>query len=344
MASQRQKNILNVIQNRGFASISEIISDIPDEISIASLNRDLSALLEKQLIVRAGRARATKYSISPAYKLFFPINVDEYFEKEIDNRRAQTHFNFDIFDVLESTSLFNEGEFELFDLLQKKYQENISQYTPTLYQKELERLTIELSWKSSQIEGNTYSLLETERLFLEKELSPGKPKEDAVMLLNHKKALTFILKNFSKEISRGFVETVHDMIIKDLGVSSNLRTRPVGVVGTAYIPLDNVHQIEEAIEKTCALINRKEKGIEKAFLALLLLSYIQPFEDGNKRTARMISTALLLAFDMCPLSYRSIDPITYKKSMLLFYEQNNIQLFKKIFTDQATFAVKTYFP
>jgi Fic family protein len=91
------------------------------------------------------------------------------------------------------------------------------------------------------------------------------------------------------------------------------------------------------------LINNKQNVFEKALLALVMLSYIQPFADGNKRTARIISNALLIAFQYCPISFRTVDSIEYKKAMLLFYEQNNIYAFKEIFKSQFEFAVKTYF-
>lgn len=78
-------------------------------------------------------------------------------------------------------------------------------------------------------------------------------------------------------------------------------------------------------------------------LALVLLSYIQAFSDGNKRTARITSNAILIANRYCPISFRTVDSVDYKKAMLIFYEQNNISAFKKIFIDQFAFAVQTYF-
>ena len=80
-----------------------------------------------------------------------------------------------------------------------------------------------------------------------------------------------------------------------------------------------------------------------ALLALVLISYIQPFMDGNKRTARIVSNAILMNYDYCPLSFRTVNSIDYKKAMLLFYEQNNISNFKEIFINQFEFAVRTYF-
>ena len=97
------------------------------------------------------------------------------------------------------------------------------------------------------------------------------------------------------------------------------------------------------MEHMCELVNEKENVFEKALLVLLLISYIQPFMDGNKRTARIVSNAILLNFEYCPLSFRTVDSIDYKKAMLLFYEVNNITAFKKISIDQYIFAVNTYF-
>ena len=94
---------------------------------------------------------------------------------------------------------------------------------------------------------------------------------------------------------------------------------------------------------TCDLINSKEDVFEKALLTLLLLSYIQAFSDGNKRTARITSNAILISNGYCPLSFRSVDSMDYKKAMLIFYEQNNLYAFKQIFIDQFEFAVKEYF-
>lgn len=343
MLTDRQKNILEIVQILGFSSISEIKKTLGQKVSVATLNRDLTFLVKKRFLERKGKGRNINYCISQSYQLFVPIDEEAYFKVDIDNRRIKARFNFDILKIVDRETLFDEDEEQLLSCLKKKFQENITQYTISLYQKELERLTIELSWKSAQIEGNTYSLLETERLFLEREIAFDKPKEDTIMLLNHKAALSYILQNPKRELSKGFIEEVHSLIVQGLDVSRNLRTRTVGITGTLYKPLDNVYQIEEAVQETCALINEKENGFEKALLAVLLLSYIQPFEDGNKRTARMISTSLLLNYGTCPLSYRSIDPIMYKKAMVLFYEQNSLYMFKKIFIDQAIFASKQYF-
>jgi len=101
--------------------------------------------------------------------------------------------------------------------------------------------------------------------------------------------------------------------------------------------------VREYLDKACKLINSKENIFEKALLAVLFISYIQPFENGNKRTDRILGNALLIKKGCCPLSYHSVTPIDHKKAMILFYEQNNITAYKKLFIEQYEFAVSNYY-
>ncbi|MEK6747118.1 MAG: Fic family protein [Pseudomonadota bacterium] len=341
----RQQYIMEIVTVQDGLSISEVKERLREEVSTPTLNRDLAALVVCDYLEKTGKGRATAYKATAFYHILAPFDASGYFDQDPDTRKAKTGFNPEIIRILDQMALFTIEEKAWLEELKQKYQHNISDYPETLFQKELERLTIELSWKSSQIEGNTYSLLETERLFREKKEAQGKPKEDAVMLLNHKDTLDYMLahKDMGKTLNLRMLEEIHSLLIKELGVGRNIRSRTVGITGTAYKPLDNSYQIREALEQVCSMINKKDNGFEKSLLAVTLISYIQPFEDGNKRTGRMISNALLIAAGMCPLSYRSVDALDYKKAMLLFYEQNNLAAFKQIFIEQIEFSVKNYF-
>lgn len=297
-------------------------------------------------IVVEGKGKATRYSLSAKAQLLMPIDMATYFLEEVDERKVQESFNFDLIrGVLPQVELFTDEERQRLDAAQRKFRSNMDNLSANEYRKEMERLGVDLSWKSSQIEGNTYSLLETERLLREKQTAEGKTKEEAVMLLNHKDALDFVLDNpdYMRVLSVRRIENIHNILTKELDVDSGLRRRRVGITGTKYRPLDNEFQIREAMEDGCELINAKQSPFDKALLVLLLLSYIQPFADGNKRTARITGNALLIAWECCPLSFRTVDSIDYKKAMLMFYEQNNITAFKQMFIEQYEFAVRNYF-
>ncbi len=340
------RNILEFLHYHPNVSRQEIADGISFSESDATLKRLIAKEVENGNILVEGKARATRYALSPQAHLTMPLNIDTYFLKEADERRVQSSFNFELISAqIPQAKIFSEDEMQRLDASQALFQKHLAEISESQYRKEMERLGIDLSWKSSQIEGNTYSLLETERLLRESKTADGKTKDEAVMLLNHKDALRFILdhQDYMKQLSIRNIEDIHAILTKELSVDKGLRRRRVGITGTNYRPLDNEFQIREAMQASCDAINAKDNVFEKALLALLLLSYIQPFMDGNKRTARLTSNAILVAFGYCPLSFRTVDSIDYKKAMLVFYEQNNIYPFKRIFIDQVEFAAREYF-
>ena len=342
----RRSQILQFLHYHPLSSRDEIARGTAFEGSDATMKRLLATAVAKGDVVVEGKARATRYKLSDQAHLLMPLNLDTYFAQDVDEREVQTSFNFDLIrQQLPAVHLFTDEEMEHLNALQAEFRQHVSEMTENEYRKEMERLGIDLSWKSSQIEGNTYSLLETERLLRESKTADGKTKEEAVMLLNHKDALRFVLDNpdYLQQLTVSHIEDIHQLLTKELSVDRGIRHRRVGITGTNYHPLDNEFQIREAMHDTCDLINSKENVFEKALLTLVLLSYIQAFSDGNKRTARITSNAILIANGYCPLSFRSVDSIDYKKAMLIFYEQNNLYAFKQIFIDQFDFAVREYF-
>ena len=340
------RDILRYLHYHPLSSRGDITAGTAFKGSDATLKRMIAAGIKAGDIVAEGKARATRYRLSPQAQLLMPLNLDTYFALEVDERQVQSSYNFELINgLLVETRLFSDKEQSHLDALQEEFRQHVSELTDNEYRKEMERLGIDLSWKSSQIEGNTYTLLETERLLRESKTAEGKTREEAVMLLNHKDALSFVLDNsdYLKELTVSHIEDIHQLLTKDLSIDKGLRRHRVGITGTNYHPLDNEFQIREAMRDACELINSKSNIFEKALLTLILLSYIQPFSDGNKRTARITSNAILIANDYCPLSFRSVDSIDYKKAMLIFYEQNNLYAFKQIFMEQFEFAVKEYF-
>jgi Fic family protein len=339
--------IINYLKKNPNQSSKEIYDATAlGEISYPTLKRIIADLVNKNFITVKGNGKSSRYEVSSVYDTIREIAADEYFQKDIDERIIKSSFDHSLIKtILNKIDLFTPSELDYLNALQKQHYEKISQLNERERKTELERLAIDLSWKSSQIEGNTYSLLETERLLKDKQTAAGKTKDEAVMLLNHKDAIDFIVahEDYLHPLRLSAIEDIHSILVKELNVDRNIRKRSVGISGTNYRPLDNEFQIREAMEEMCGLVNLKQNVFEKAFLVLLLISYIQPFNDGNKRTARIISNAILMENHYCPISFRTVDSLDYKKSMLIFYELNNISAFKKIFISQFEFAVKTYF-
>jgi len=341
----RKKQILDWIIENPEAGIADILQHLPDQPPVSTVNRDLKSLVDSHLLLRTGQGRSTVYTVAPAYRLIYGNIGDSYFDKDVDERKGNKRIDPEVFNYLEKVDIFTKGELDRLNILQKDFSERIQTLPQDIIRKERNRLTIELSWKSSQIEGNTYSLLETDVLLSENIPAEGKEKDEATMLLNHKTALDYIYEGrvVLDPLRTSAIENIHSLLIADLGVSKNIRKRIVGITGTSYTPPENEFQIREYMDRACEVINLRTSIFEKALLAVLFISYIQPFEDGNKRTGRITSNGILIENGYCPLSYRSVKPVDYKKAMILFYEQNNLAVYKKLFIEQFTFAVNNYF-
>ena len=339
--TKRQIEILNFIKKSGSAGNLEIKNFLKN-VSRITIVRDLNFLLKNNLIQQEGEGRGVYYKEKIEQDFLRYIDIDKYFqsdEREIKFKR----FNFDI--VKSVKNIFSQKELAELQGLNKQYQERIKKLPDSIMKKEFERLTIELSWKSSKIEGNTYSLIDTEILIKEHKEAIGHKKEEAIMILNHKKAIDYIVdkKSDFKKLTLGKIESVHSLIVDGLNIESGLRKNPVRITGTQYLPIDNQHQIREAMEKAIKAVNELSDYFSKAVFVMSIISYIQPFTDGNKRTSRLLGNALLMADNICPLSFRSIDETEYKKSVILFYEQNNLRMFKELFIEQFKFAIENYF-
>ena len=340
--TSRQHHILQFIRANGATSntaIRDHLTTIGHTVSRATTVRDIEALLDGNHITRTGAGRGAKYHVSdPTW-----IDPDHYFEQGPDEREVIDRFKFDVLTQLDT--VFTDSELAKLDALTHTYQTNIRQILPEVYKKEIERLTIELSWKSSQIEGNTYTLLDTEILIRDQQEATGHTRDEAIMILNHKRALDYIFSDMSAyaTLSIRHLEELHQLLVDQLGVSIGLRSTIVSITGTRYRPLDNQPQIREALLAMITHISHYKDPYHKALLVLAMVSYIQPFLNGNKRTARLAANAVLGAHGGCFLSYRSIDTIAYKKAMLLFYEQNSLSYLKELFIAQYEFSTTNYF-
>ncbi len=324
-------------------SSSEVLGLADEKLALVTIKRQLSALAKAGYLEKTGAGRSVKYLLSKKGWLLRPFNISEYLAKAPDERLTSPYFQFDVFEK-PYVQLFSAAELSQLDEATAKYRAKAKNADPTIRIKELMRFIVEFSWKSSEIEGNTYDLISTERLLLYGEKSATNTEFEAQMIINQKQALEFILENDGlwEQPKISSLEKLHSYVAHELGISRNLRKSIIGITGTNYRPLESEFQIRDALELLRQNISGANNIYEKALIAVLGISYIQPFIDGNKRTSRLLGDAILLAEDYAPLSYRSVDDKTYKEACLVFYEKNSIEPFKKIFIEQYVFAANNY--
>ncbi len=293
-------------------------------VDIRSIQRALAGLNKLEILKKIGTNHPS-YKVN--YKNLLNLKITDKLVE--DENRPRSIFNHELVDWLLKLPT---GEIDLIfrDYLAKV---NITDHPRQMTAKELEYLTIELSWKSSALEGNTYTLLDTQLLLLDGIKAKNRTEFETQMILNHKDAISFIIANkelFGNNIKFMTIEELHRIISNNLGIARGIRKRLVRVTTSNYEPLSNPHQLKEIADKTLEIINKVSNPLVKALFALALVPYLQIFEDGNKRTGRMLANAILINFINRGFSLRKIDSKTLAIAYLVFYEFNSIHALSEI--------------
>lgn len=328
----------------------EIVQGLNKSIKIKTLQRRLASLVQDGRIGRKGQGRGTRYfplvsqgrpatplqkvtghlrDISPAVfgtkslqKLQFLADPPYLREKVSYNRRFLEDYapNQTSYLPLElRRELYEEGKRFDGQLAAGTYAQQISQ-----------RLLIDLSYNSSRLEGNTYSRLDTQRLVEEGLSSEGKVREEAVMISNHKETILFLVENVNDfELSGMVIRNIHHLLAQDLlsdpASLGAIRKMTVHVSHSAYQPLANPHQLGEYFELIALKAEAIDDAFEQSFFLLAHLSYLQAFEDVNKRTARLACNVPFFRHNLCPLSFVDVAQTDYVAAILALYEQNEIE-------------------
>jgi Fic family protein len=200
----------------------------------------------------------------------------------------------------------------------------------------LDRLLIDLSWNSSRLEGNTYSLLETQRLLEQGEDAAGKATEETQMILNHKVAIEMLADQadgigFNRYTLCNLHALLSDNLLSDPAACGRIRSRPVGISGTVFHPLEVPSQIEERFGQIMEKAEAVKDPFEQAFFAMVHLPYLQPFEDVNKRVSRLAANIPLIRHNLCPLSFIDVEQRDYVTGIIGVYELNRVEYLRDVF-------------
>ncbi len=206
----------------------------------------------------------------------------------------------------------------------------------TYARKILEYLLIDLSWNSSRLEGNTYSLLDTERLFREGVEAEGRKATETQMILNHKQAIEYLVEGAAElDLEPRTLKTLHGILSENLLADptdeGRLRRTPVGIHDSAYIPLALPQLIEELFEQILLVARDIQDPFEQAFFLLVHIPYLQPFADVNKRTSRLAANLPLLRHNLHPLSFTDLPREPYTLATVAVYENRRIEALRDVF-------------
>ena len=336
-------------QFKSGASIEEIRAASGLDIELRTLQRRLVILQEKGLVTTTGRLRSTIYYpvavdtdqtiVEPA-KEVLPVSSEgreilSLISLPLQQRKPVGYHR----DFLESyrpniDSYLSSKETD--KLLTIGKAERSDQPAGTYAREILNRLLIDLSWNSSRLEGNTYSLLDTQRLISAGEAADNKSATEAQMILNHKDAIEFMVNSvddigFNRYTILNLHALLSNNLLPDPAASGRLRSFAVGINQSVYIPLAIPQQIEEMFDLILEKLDQIENPFEQSFFTMVHFPYLQPFDDINKRVSRLAANIPLNRHNLAPLSFVDVPNSTYIQGLIGVYELNRVDLLKDVF-------------
>lgn len=344
--AQREADEIITILERNPEGLSrgQISENVTFSINSKTLQRRLASLADAGLILKKGEKKATKY---------YPAKVSQKENKGHTGIKAHEIFSLKSQNVLKflDTHLYAREKMSYNRDFLDSYVPNKTAYVPKSLRKQLfkegkrfdktlaagtyarqicQRLLIDLSYNSSRLEGNTYSMLDTQKLVEEGITAEGKVHEETVMIMNHKEAILFLVENAQDiELNNLAIRNLHHLLSQDLLANpeacGNVRTIEVDIGQSTYKPLNNPHQLKELFELILFKARKIEDPFEQSFFLLVHLSYLQAFEDVNKRTSRLSCNIPFIKENLCPLSFTDVSRDDYTAALLSVYEKNNIE-------------------
>lgn len=320
------------------------------------MQRRLALLVGKKRLIKEGRARATRYCLpgingkanlgeepdrsSARQEVYIPLSPEGEESKKAISKpiqgRQPVGYNCTFLDSYQPNSTFYLTA-EIRQRLWKVGRSPDEQLVAGTYARQIfNRFLVDLSWNSSRLEGNTYSLLETERLLELGEEAEGKKAMETQMLLNHKDAIELLVEQAADVgFNRYTILNLHGLLsnnlLTDPQACGRLRTFPVVIGGSGYHPLEIPQLIDECFGRLLALASEIEDPFEQAFFSMVHLPYLQPFLDVNKRVSRLAANIPLIRRNLCPLSFLDVPNQAYIDGTVAVYELNRVELLRDVF-------------
>ena len=334
------QSILEYITAHPGAGRAQIRKGAAPQVSETTIWRALKRLVAEGKLELSGKGRASAYTIAGSAVVRAHLQTPYY-------QRAPKTYNKEFLDGYVPNATFYLSEADRATLRAAGTPSGGSLPAGTYASRILERLLVDLAWASSRMEGNTYDILETEELLRFGREASGKDRKEAVMILNHKEAIQYVVDNLHAiDITRQDIWNIHallaDGLLIDPAMAGRLREIDVGIGYSNYKPLSDQYEIAEEFEFVIAKAHAITDPFEQSFFLLVHIPYLQAFSDINKRTSRIASNIPLLRADLAPMSFITMNDREYIDALIGVYELNNVSLLREIYIDAYRTSAQYY--
>lgn len=332
--------ILDYIADHPRAGRAAIRRAVAPDDDPSTVWRTLRRLVDEGRLEVSGKGRATGYTIAGSAVVRAHLQTPY-------NRRPPVTYRKGFLDAYVPGKTYYLSEADRARLLEAGRPAGGPIAAGTFARRILEQLLVDLSWASSRMEGNTYDILQTERLIRFGEEAAGKDRKEALMILNHKEAIQYVVDNLDDiTLRRADLFAIHallsDGLLGDPAMAGRLRVGAVGISHSSYKPLDDAVTIAEEFDILIAKAAEITDPFEQSFFLLVHIPYLQAFVDINKRTSRVASNVPLLKADLAPMSFLTMDDADYIDGLIGIYELNNVALLREVYIDSYLASAEKY--
>lgn len=208
-----------------------------------------------------------------------------------------------------------------------------------------EASAIDFAYASGLVEGNTYSREDAIALLTAGTIAPSKRPQETQMLLNLRDAHALILDNAHEIVQAGLAgyREIHTVLMRGILPGEQLgatrATRQVRITGTNYMPPDGAAYLDRRAAEILAGLGHVANPFDACLYAACNLSYLQLFEDGNKRASRVLQNALLVAADLPPVLLPEAMIDAYVDAQLVYYETGDYLMHRGLMLEAFRRAV-----
>ena len=334
MLSDRQNSILKqLLKNPNQAlSIKDLLPFF--KVSRTTLFRDLSTMLKQDLLLADAQTRARTYRLNPLSDAYLIWDLSR-----PPQQRQQVTYNPTLLENYQPNETFLLSDTQrtlLSDVGNIAYTESLP--SDKNYTRLISTLLIDLAHASSNLENVPISWLDTKTLIEFGEYPNSLDKTQLKIVLNHKMAINYLTSHAETiQPSQRDIFDLHSLIAKDLiadaSVIGTLRQHIVRFSDSGYMPPDNPHLLKEAFEQFCNKARAIRNPYEQAFFIMIFIPYLQPFQDGNKRTSRLSMNIPLLKNHLAPFAFTDLSKGDYMFGLLAFYERGQHRFLAHAFVE-----------
>jgi len=217
--------------------------------------------------------------------------------------------------LFDKDSVFTAGHIEKLEQTKLEYKKVVSGLTRKQLQDLFDRFTVNFTYESNALEGNSLTLKDVAIVLFEKMMIKGKELREIYETRNSRKVVELILKK-KFDVKEKDIIKMHRLLVKDMDIETGYKKIPNFLV-ERKVETTPPEMVSKEMKELIAWYSSKNEmhPLQKAAHFHAKFEKIHPFDDGNGRVGRFLINVILIKNGYAPLIIRKSQRIAYFKCL-----------------------------